>query len=457
MLRRLGLPLVAAVSLSALLSTAAPVSAQTLEEALSKAYQTNPQLLSQRARLRATDERLPQARAGWRPTVTASASAGRSRLDIDGSPQAPFELSPRQANVQINQPLYRGGRTVAGTERAKQEIQAERARLFAVEQEVLLNTASAYLNVIRDRATVDLNSSNQQVLQTQLEATQDRFRVGEVTRTDVSQAEARLAGVVADRIAAEGQLQSSLANFEKLTGFSINSPQRPSIPEALLPKTLDEAQSAAAEFNPSVVAARFDEGASRNSVDEVRGELLPTVSLVGSIAYQEETSANSRPQNNAQILAQVQVPIYEAGAVYSRVRAAKQQANQRRIDIETTRRNAIEQATQAFQNLQSARARITSLTSQIRAAEIALDGVRQEATVGSRTVLDVLNAEQELLNARVSLVRSQRDEVVAAFTLLLSTGRLTAQRLTLPVEIYDFESNFRDVENRWLGTGIQGE
>lgn len=438
-----------------LATTAVPAAAQTLEEALALAYTTNPQLSSFRARVRGTDERLAQARAGWRPTVTMNGSVGRSVIDRENARSQ--ELSPRSATLSIAQPLYRGGRTIAGTERAKNEIQADRARLFATEQTVLLDTATAYFNLLRDEAVLQLNISNEQVLQRQLEATQDRFRVGEVTRTDVSQAESRLARTNADRIAAEGTLTVTRATFQRLVGTAPTRMSDPRLPDQLLPRAAAEATAAASSGNPGVIAAQFDEGAARNTIDEIRGELLPTVSANAQLGVSEETQIGQVRTNTAQVTAQVSVPLYESGATYSRVRAARQTASQRLIDVEVARRNAIEQSTSSFEALQTARARIESLQAQIRAAEVALEGVRQEANVGSRTVLDVLNAEQELLDAQVSLVRSRRDMLVAGFQLLSATGRLTAQALNLPVELYDFEANFKDVENRWIGTNIIGQ
>lgn len=453
----LGLGLLVSVSVLGLLGAPTVAGAQTLEEALIAAYQNNPQINSYRQRLKATDERLPQARAGWRPTVSVSGSIGKSRLESDSYGPKAVELDPKQVSATITQPIYRGGRTTAGIERSKQEIQAERARLLNTEQSVLLETTTAYLNVLRDQAVVELNASNQQVLNTQLTATRDRFRVGEVTRTDVSQAEARLAGVVADRINAEGVLEISRATFEKMTGLTATQLKPPAPPLAQLPASLDEAQELASRDNPAVVAAQFDEAAARNVIDEVTGELLPTVSLVGTVSRNEGTQIRTEPVTSAQITAQVSMPLYEGGGTYSRVRAAKQTAGQRRTDIEVARRAAIESSTQAYQSLGSARARIESLKSQIRAAEVALEGVRQEQTVGSRTVLDVLNAEQELLNSQVSLVRSQRDALVAAYQLLSATGRMTAKTLNLPVSLYDVEANFNEVSGKWIGTGITGE
>ena len=425
--------------------------AQTLEEALASAYANNPQLLASRAQLRATDERVAQARAGWRPTVTLSGTAGYSRTERQNVANDPTELQPRTATLSVSQPLFRGFRTTYGTQRARNEVQAERARMFSVEAQIFLDVATAYLNVLRDAAVLELTSSNEAVLTRQLSATNDRFRVGEVTRTDVSQAESRVAGARADRIAAAGQLQTSTQAYERLLGASPRGLVAPAIPGGL-PTSQDEAQSAAMASNPIVLAAQFDEAASREAIDEVRGELLPSVNLVGELVQQREVQIGGSQTNIARATVQVSVPLYEAGSVYSRVRAQRQTNSQRQIQIEQQRRVAAESAAVAYQQLNTARARLVSLAAQIRATEIALEGVRQEAAVGSRTVLDVLNAEQELLNAQVSYVRSQRDELVAAYTVLGAVGQLGARQLQLPVELYDFEANYRDVEGRWIGT-----
>lgn len=434
-----------------------PALAQTLDEAFVHAYQSNPQLLSARARLRATDERLPQAQSGWRPTVSSSASIGRLRTEQTTRSIRRATLTPKSYGISISQPLFRGGRTSAGIDRAISEIHAERARLTGVEQQVLLDAATSYLNVIRDQAVVELNANNELVLRQQLQAAQDRFRVGEVTRTDVSQAEARLASVVADKQAAEGQLRTSKASLARGTGLEVKSLTTPTIPKSLLPTSLVEARDLAQSSNPAILAAQYDENVAKLSVEEVSGELLPSVMLVGDLGRRYDQQFGIERTASAGLTLQVQVPIYEGGVTYSRVRSAKQIVGLRKTDVDAQRRAAIEQATQTFELITSARARITSLAAQIRANEIALEGVRQEAIVGSRTTLDVLNAEQELLNARVALVRSQRDEQVAAYTLLASTGRLTARQLSLDVPLYDVEQNFRAVDGKWIGSGLYEE
>ncbi len=433
---------------------ALPAAAQTFEEALANAYNTNPQLGAERANLRATDEQIAQARANWRPTVTVTGQIGKGETNIKGATNQPIEGTPKQATFNITQPLYRGGRTVAGIEAAKNAIQAERARLIATEQTILLNAATAYLDTVQNQNLVRLNGENERVLQKQLEATSDQFRVGEVTRTDVSQAEARLAGATAGRIQAEGTLEASKATFQQVIGMPALRLIQPPRPKGL-PPTSEQASAEAAVRNYTVVAAQFDEANARAQIDVARGALLPTLSVVGQAAYAKELPGSTLPPTTqAALLGQLSIPLYESGSVYSQVRQARQVASQRLILINDARRTAVANATAAFETLLSSRARIESLTSQVQADEVALEGVRQEASVGSRTILDILNAEQELLNSQVSREQATHDDLVASFQVLAAIGRMTAKELGLPVELYDFEANYKDVESRWWGTDI---
>jgi len=432
-------------------------SAQTLEEVLAVAYQNNPQILAQRALLRSTDENIAIARSGWRPTVTVNNQIGAATTERQGVKNDPTGTVPRSSSFDVSQPLYRGGRTEAGVLRSRNQIQAERARLFAVEQSVFLEASTAYFNLVRDEATLALRINNVAVLSRQLESTTDQFRVGVVTRTDVSQAEAALAGANADRSAAEGNLTSSRATFQRIVGIVPERLTPPPAPTAL-PSANSEAAALAAVANPSVIAARFDNETSKQVIEEIRGELLPTVALTGQLAHRAgQTASTQNYQNSAQAIVSLSVPLYESGSVYARTRQARQIESQRAAQSELARRQAIELSATSFESLQSTRARLVALKAQIRANEIALEGVRQEATVGSRTVLDVLNAEQTLLNSQVSLVQSQRDELVFSYQLLSAIGRLTAQALALSVQLYDFEANYKAVENKWFGFELLGE
>ncbi len=433
----------------------APAMAQSLNEALIQTYQSNPTLSAARAQLRATNEGVPQALSNWRPLVEVQGSGGKA-YDDNIRPTGDSEgRSPAGAELVVTQPLYRGGRTVAGTERAANEVLAERARLESTEQDVLLSAVTAYADVWRDQSVLTLNVNNEQVLARQLEATQDRFDVGELTRTDVAQSESRLSSATADRIGAEGNLSSSRATFENVIGVYPQSLDQPSLPGDL-PRTQDEVIGAAENNNPGVRATSYDERAALRSVREVEGELLPSVNLQGSVGYQHERASRTSEGTSAEVLAVVSVPLYQQGSVSSRVRESKQVASQRRLQVREALRQAREDAISAWESLLTARAQISALEQSVRANEIALEGVRQENAVGARTVLDVLDAEQELLDAQVSLVSAQRDEIVATYRVLSAIGRMTAGDLGLDTAIYDPQSDYNAVREKWFGLDAPG-
>jgi len=434
--------------------SAAGVTAQTLKEALVKAYQDNPSLKSERARLRATDEGVPQALSGWRPTVEVSGSYGvaRSYGSSTGRDKVGDVREPMTGALTVTQNLYRGGRTVATTEQAENNVKADRARLADTEQSVLLSVVTAYADVVRGQAEVELNFSNERVLQRQLEATGDRFRVGEVTRTDVSQAESRLARALADRVAAEGSLRDARAAYENIVG-EVPTLLKPAKPLDDLPGSLRDAIEIAKRNNFAVIQARFVEESAKNNVRSIVGELLPSLTLNGELETSQETANDRNESDDVSLIARVSMPLYASGSVTSRVRAAKQVVSQRREEYNQAVRSAVESATNAWQTLQTGRASIQAFSAAVRAAEIALEGVREEANVGSRTILDVLDAEQELLDARVGLVRAMRDELVATYQLRQAVGEATAEKLGLPVDLYNVEDHYREVRGKWWGLG----
>jgi outer membrane protein len=451
---------IVAIAVAAGMPRVAP--AETLTDAFSQAYLYNPQLLAQRAQLRATDEGVPQALAGWRPTVQFTGSAGKEvtqttqNVAPGGSVTATNYLTPRALDLNINQPIWTSGRTPALIRQAEHNVLAQRAQTVATEEQVLFSVAQAYLDVVRDQATVELNVNNEQVLRRQLEATNDQFRVGEVTRTDVAQAESRLALAVATRVQAEGNLQVSRANYSRAVG---HPPERLAQPteRVKLPDTRDEALALARAQNPAVVIADYSAKAAEDNVVATRAQLLPQVAVIGDANKSDETQVEGRNINSLSVIARMTVPLYEAGSVYAQTRAAKQTVYQRRNLLDDARRAAIQSATRDWETIQSGRAQVQSLQSTIRAAAIALEGVRQEAQVGSRTVLDVLNAEQELFTDRVNLVQAQHDLAVAEFDLSQQIGRLTAESLKLPVQPYDPKKHYDDVRNKWIGFGSNGQ
>lgn len=446
-------------------SFANPVSAETLNEALAQAYLSNPRLEAQRAALRATDENVPQALAGWRPNFNASGSIGQgyqrdvqevqSRTGNQDYSQESW-VEPNSVYGEIKQPLFRGGQTLAQTRAAENTVRAERARLTSVEQDILLDAATAYMDVFSSKTQLDLTIRNEQRLQRQLEATRDRFQVGEVTRTDVFQSEARLARATAERVQAEGRLDTARAAYRNAVGQSPGTLDRPPIPDGL-PSSLDDAVDIAIGGNPDVRARAFDERSALDSVDNVRGRLLPSLQVIGRVVRQYEVDGENREFTSYEALVQMDVPLYTAGTTYSQVRQARQTVTRRRRELDAAQRETVREATDAWTRLETARAAIASRQKQVEANQVALDGVQREAEVGARTVLDILDAEQELLDSQVTLVQAERDEVVAAYRLKSAIGELTAQQLRLEVPIYDPTQHYREVRNAWFGLSSSGD
>jgi outer membrane protein len=446
-----------------LLAGAAAARAETLSEALVETYYNNPQILAERALLRATDETVPQALSGWRPVVNFTGSVGFQHNDTTapatpppfgpgGTTEQTTQLHPNVVDLNITQPVYQGGRTVALTSQAENSVRAERARNLATEGTVFFAVVQSYLDVIRDEAVRELNINNEQVLRRQLEATQDRFRVGEITRTDVAQAESRLASATAARATSEGNLAVSRANYARAVGHLPGTLSPPNL-RPVLPTTREEAIAIASTKNQSVVAALYTEDAARDAVNASQAQLMPSLNIVGDVTRLHEQQFRQTDTTAGSVIARMTVPLYEGGAIYSQTRQAVETVAQRKGQTDDARRAAVQGATQAFETVQSARASIQSLQSTIRAAEIALEGVQQEAQVGSRTVLDVLNAEQELFTDRVNLVTAQHDLAVAEFNLANFVGRLTAVDLRLPVKLYDVQTHYNSVRDKWIGFG----
>jgi TolC family type I secretion outer membrane protein len=397
----------------------------TLTNVLEMAYTGNPALNSGRADLLATQENLPQAQAGWKPTVTADADVTNNDTDSDLSDN---NNTSKGVGLSLTQPLYRGGRTTASSASARYLIKARSEILRAQEQDVFVAATTAYMDVLRDQAVLDLRRQNQDLLGRQLKATKDRFEVGELTKTDVSQSEARLAEAESDVIDAQGNLNTSRAVFEQVIGVPADHLASPNI-QLTIPDKLDDAVKQAEDGSPLVVAAENTHLSSEKDVDTVFGELLPQVGFFTSVdqTYDPPTGGDDRTERSIGI--QASVPLYEAGAVRSRVRQAKHNANSRYLDIMDTKRQARKETVRSWETLQAARAIIKSREAQVEASRIAQEGVKQEAEFGARSILDALDADQELLDAQVALVVARRDEVVASFSLLGTLGLLTPETL----------------------------
>ena len=427
------------------------VKAEKLVEALAFAYENNPDLLAARANLRKVDEGVPAAKSGWRPTVTSSLSLGASQTNSDsGGTSSDTSSFPGSLSLSVNQSVYDGGRTEISVRQAETNVQTERSRLFTAEQDVMLSGATAFVDVISARSVVELQANNLNRLEKQLEATRERFKVGEVTRTDVAQAEARVDRAKADKIKATGDLTSSNSTYQRVFGKRAGELQPPEKVKDL-PREITEAVNYALENNFSLIAAKFEELSALDGVSLSQSSLRPTVTVSGSASHSETSGDADSSSTSLSLNANISIPLYQAGAVYSGIRSAKEEANRRRILVEAARRNVIETSSKAFTAWTTARAQAEALEAEVASAEIALEGVEQEALVGARTVLDVLDAEQERLSAQVRLVRASRDNFVAAYTLLSALGKLTAKNLGLPVEIYNYDKNFVRVRNLYYG------
>lgn len=442
-----------ALAIASALAVMMPISgshAETLQDVLASTYENNPTLKARRANVRSVDELVPQALSGWRPQVFATGELAAQHNDSNLA-NVDRNTNPREAALTVSQPIYSGGQTIANTKAAEATVSAARAGLVSTEQSVLQQAVEAYMNVLRDEALVELNRNNNVVLRRQLDAANDRFQVGEITRTDVAQAEARLADSISNLIQAEGNLRSTRANFERIVG-------RPplDLEEPAIPIDFPESEAAALEIalanHPDILAARYNEESSRHDIRATSGQLLPSVDVNGRVATGREQTTSSSSTDTARIGAVLTVPLYQSGAVYSQVRQARQVNSQRMQEIEETVRAVREQVIQSWELLETSRSRIGASDEAVRANEIALDGVEQEAQVGSRTTLDVLNAEQELLQSRVDLVTARRDQYVAIYNVLAAIGKLNAQSLALNVDHYDPTENYNRVRNKWFGT-----
>jgi outer membrane protein len=430
----------------------------TLRDALGVAYETNPQLDSQRASLRATDENVAQANAGWRPTINAQGTYG---VDNNQAQILPSLTHPLTGQIVVSQPLYRGGRTVAEVGRAKAQVRAGRAQLTNTEENVLLDAVTAYMDVVRDAKSLKLKQNNVADLQKQLDATEEQRKVGELTLTDVAQARARLSGAQADLVNAQGQLQVSRSSFEHAVGRPAETlEQRPPMPA--MPASLDDAIQTALKTSPFLLQAQENAKAADYAVDDAASAMQPQVAVQGEYQYAQDqpsgipTSKGLGGTQTARVTAvvgQVTVPLYQGGADEAQLRQSKEQRAQARLAIADAERQVVDATRSAWESYKAALLSIASQKTEVAADQTALDGVRQEQQVGTRTVLDVLNAEQELLNAEVAEVDAERNATVAAFQLLSAMGKLTAQSLSLRVRYYDPQKHYDDDANRWFGFG----
>jgi len=442
--------------------------AGTINGALIEAYRNNPQLNAQRAATRATDENVPTALSGYRPRVTGTSSLTEQYLDTltkaGATPREGAIYNQQAGNVAVSsfgltatQTLFNGFQTANRTRQAEQQVFSARETLRTTEQNTLLNAATAYMNLLQTAAILELQRSNVNVLEVTLRQTRDRFTAGEVTRTDVAQAESRLASGRSQLSQAESNYVTAQAQYLQVVG----TPPPPRLAAAapvdrLSPRTLDGAIGRGRSEHPLITTAMYNVDIALQQVKIAEGALTPTLAAVGVVQknFGSTQSLAVLEQLQASVAAQLTVPIYQGGAEYSAIRQAKETLGQRRLDLDTARDQVQSQVTQAWGQLEAAKAQINATQAQVTAAEVALNGVREEARVGQRTTLDVLNAQQDLVNARVALVTAQRDRVVASYTVLAATGALSPQVLGLRIEVYDPVPHYHQVRDAWSGVRI---
>ncbi len=459
--------------LVAMLSAAAlalgpPAMAETLEDALALAYGTNPALAAERARVRAQDESFVQARSQALPSVTGSITAGTADSDSTRFDFNTFEPLPGASDsfryaLSASQNIYRGGRTGAAMDQALANIYAARAQLASAEQSVLLAAVTAYMDVRRDEAILAIRQNNVAVLERQLQASRDRFEVGEITRTDVSLSEAQLARARSDYAAAQAALTQSRAAYEQVVGQAPGTLEpEPPLPE--LPTDLEQAFALALENNPDVIAAAYSEDAAEAAVRNAKGAMYPSVSVSAEASHSESYrggpwefegfGGDPSGVDQTSITGRVSIPIFSGNALSSSLRQARQSESSARLQLRDVERRVRELVSRAWSAYIASESQTVSSAEQVRAAELAFEGTEAEAAVGLRTTLDVLIANQDLLDAQLALVQAERNAYVAGFALLEAVGRVNPAYLGLDVDIYDPSDNLSDVRRRYLGIGV---
>lgn len=433
----------------------------TLTDALVEAYNNNATLQAQRAALRQADEGVPTALSGWRPTVEMTGTVGH----IFGTQSSPLYYGTSQTTTvsenrsetigeaSVTQPLYKGGKTVDSTRQAKNAVYAARAQLLATEETVFLNVVNAYVAVVSDTQVVALDQSNEQVMQQQLHDTQEQFNVGEITMTSVAQAQASLAQANEQLDVAQGNLRIARESFRQLVGDypadNLAAPQ----PLMLPVSSKNQAANTAVANNPNVIAAQYTDAADKDAVDVAFSALMPQLELQASAYHQSGASYVSTTLNGGQVVGQLTVPLYQGGSEYAAIRQARAKEQQGFAAVLDAQRSAYEQATQGWETLTATREAIVSTNAQIKANAIALDGTEREELAGTRTTLDVLNAQQLLLSSQVQQVQNIATLVDNSYTVVSAIGRLTAQDLGLPVHEYDDLKYYTAVKYAGFGTG----
>lgn len=445
--------LLASVTAVTVAAFSANVSAQSLDAALAAAYINNPSLNSQRAGTRAVDENVPQALSGYRPNVSGNISVGGqyARSNASGVIQD-GTLVPRSYSLTVTQTIFNGLLTANTTRKAESQVKGSRETLRNTEQSVMLNAVTAYMNVIQGVALLELQQQNLAALQQELRATRDRFNVGEVTRTDVVQAEARVAQAQYSVAQAVANLSAYKAQYRQVIGVEpgkLSSPG-PAI-ERKIPPSVDGVMSVATKDHPAVLASQYAVDAANFQVRMAEANLSPVLSVQGSLSQSYDQNENVDSASGAGVMLNLSVPFYQGGAEYSAVRQAKEYLSQARIEVDVNRDAVRTNAVQYWGSLVAAKAQIESAQAQVAANTLALEGVREEWRVGQRTTTDVLNAQTDLTNSKSALVVAQRDRVVAAYSLISVIGKLDAVNLGLKVPVYNPKVHYEQVRDSWFG------
>ena len=435
------------------------VSAQseTMSGALERAYVTNPQLNAQRADTRATDENLPNALSGYRPTATATSSAGllRESYAIPGlqGRKLNYLTHPNTAVLQVTQNLFNGFQTQNQVLLAKSQILSSRESLRYTETTVLANAAAAYMDVMRDTAVLRLRQDYVKALEQQLSDTRTRLRLGEVTTTDVSQAQASLSQGRVDMMAAVTALKQSKATYEQTIGVAPNVLQPAKAPIVLVPRSIDDAYNVALKDNPLILAALRNVESAEHSLKVREGQLAPSVNVVGNIGQDfNYASVERQKYYTAEIVAQLNIPLYDGGVTYSNIRQAKEKLTEAQQLADQQRMQVRASTAAAFAAWESSQPIIADARAQVNEATAALAGIREEARLGQRTSFDILYAQQSLVNARIVYVTAQHNQVVAAYSVLAAIGSLSAQTLGLNAPLYKPEDHYDRVKDKWIGT-----
>jgi len=413
-----------------LLSGSPAAHAETLYEALAAAYESNPALDAERARQQADEENIRQAIAGWLPTISLDANRGSKRRQTE-PPLIETHLNPEGLGLTLEQPLFTGFKTLHGKRKAQAEVRAGQFQLDDKEQSVLLEAVTAYAGVLRDRQINVLQKNNIRYLQKEFTASRARHKAGDLSKTDVSQAKARLYEGRASQAQAQADEAASVARYIAVIGSPPGNLAKPVIPERLIPRSFEEALALADSENPTIESARQREAAARREKLQAYGDLLPSLSL--EVKYNQDYGAlrTIDREEESSIFLRMKVPLYQGGSTRSKIRQSRARETSRRYQVSDTRRQTRAAVTAAWQQVKAAKLRITSARLQVRAAREALKGVKIESNVGERDFIDVLNAQREFVNAEISLARAEHDLYVAKYTLLTTVGRLRARLLDL--------------------------